>query len=70
MFRNVGWTLIIFVLKYDNYFRRGRYLFDNNDDRAKTLGDSKPKHYRVYMYTENKVESHKATMSNICVYYK
>ena len=70
MFRNVGWTLIIFVLKYDNYFRRGRYLFDNNDDRAKTLGGSKPKHYHVYMYTENKVESHKATMSNICVYYK
>ena len=23
-------------LKYDNYFRRGRHLFDNNDDRAKT----------------------------------
>ena len=28
--------------KYDNYFRGGRYLFDNNDDCAKTLDDSKP----------------------------
>ena len=36
--------------KYDNYFRRGRYLFDNNDDRAKTLGDSKSKHYHLYIY--------------------
>ena len=45
-----------------NYFRRGRYLFDNNDDRAKTLGDSKPKHHRIYMFTENKVKSHKVTI--------
>ena len=56
--------------KYDNCFRRRRYLFDNNDGRAKTLGDSKPNHYHVYMNTENKVKSHKATISNICVYYK
>ena len=27
-----------------------RYLFDNNDDCAKTLGDSKPKHYHIYIY--------------------
>ena len=46
----------------NNYFRRGRYLFDNNDDRAKTLGDSKPKHHRIYMFTENKVKSHKVTI--------
>ena len=45
-------------------------MFDDNDDRAKTLGGSKPKHYHIYMYTENKVKSHKATISNICVYYK
>ena len=48
-------------------FREGRSLFDNNDDHAKTLGDSKPKHYHIYMYTENKVKSHKATICNICV---
>ena len=56
--------------KYDTYFRRGRYLFDNNDDRAKTLGDSKSKHFDIYIYTENKVKSNKITISNICVYYK
>ena len=56
--------------KYDDYFRRGRYLFDNNDDHAKTLGDSKPNLYYIYIKTENKVKSHKATTSNICVYYK
>ena len=56
--------------KKDNYFRRGRYLSDNNDDRPKTEGDCKPKHYHIYMYTENKTKSHKATISNICVYYK
>ena len=38
--------------KYDNYFRRGRYLFDNNDNRAKILGDGKPKHYHIYMFTK------------------
>ena len=59
-----------YCFKNDNYFRRGRYLFDDNDDRVKTLGGSKPKHYHIYMYTENKVKSHKATISNICVYYK
>ena len=48
--------------KYDNYFSRGRYLFDNNDDRANTLGDSKPKHHDRYISTENKVKSHKATI--------
>ena len=53
--------------KYDNYFRRGRYLLDNNDNRAKILGDSKPKHYHIYMFTENKIKSHKATISNICL---
>ena len=49
-----------------------RYLFDNNDDCAKTLGDSKPKHYHIYiyMYSENKVKSHKVTISYVCVYYK
>ena len=31
--------------KQDNYFKRERYLFDNNDDCEKTFGDSKPKHY-------------------------
>ena len=56
--------------KYDNCFRTGRYLFDNNDDRAKPLGDGKPKHYHIYMYTENKVKSHKTAILNICVYYK
>ena len=56
--------------KYDNYFRRGRYLLDNNDDRAKTLGNSKSKHCHIYIYTENKIKSHKATISNLCVYYK
>ena len=56
--------------KYDNYFRRERYLFDNNDDRAKALGNKKPKHYHTYMYTENKVKNHKATISNKCVCYK
>ena len=55
--------------KYDNYFGGGRYLFDN-DDCAKTLDDSKPKHHHIYMYTENKVKNHKATILNICVYYK
>ena len=48
--------------KYDNYLRRGRYLFDNNDDHAKTFGDNKPKHYHIGMYTENEVKSHKATI--------
>ena len=38
--------------KYDNYFRRERYLFDNNDNRAKILGDGKPKHYHIYMFTK------------------
>ena len=56
--------------KYGSYFRRGRYLFDNNDDHTKTLGDSKSKHYHIYMFTENKVKSHKAAVSNICVYYR
>ena len=56
--------------KYHNSFRKGRYLFDNNDGRAKTLDDRKPKHYHIYRDTENKVKSHKATISNICVYYK
>ena len=56
--------------KYDNYFSRGRYLFDNNDDRVNTLRDSKPKHYNIYVFIENKVKSHKATISSICVYYK
>ena len=51
---------------YD-YLRRGRYLSDNNNDGAKTLSDSKQ--YHIYMYTENKVKSHKATISNI-FYYK
>ena len=55
---------------HDKLIILGRYLFDNNDGRAKTLGDSKPNHYHVYMNTENKVKSHKATISNICVYYK
>ena len=55
--------------KYDNYFW-GRYLLHTNYDRKNTLGDSKPKHYQIYLYTENKVKSHKATISNICVYYK
>ena len=49
--------------KYGNYFRGGSYLFDNKDDGAKTLGDSKPKHYHIYMYTENKVKNHNATIS-------
>ena len=52
---------------YDHYFRGGRYLFDNNDDRAKTLDDSKPKHHHIYMCTENKVKKHKAAISNICL---
>ena len=64
MFRNAHYN----CSKYDNYFTRERYLFDNNDGRAKTLGDSKPKHYQIYMHTENKVKIHKATISNICVY--
>ena len=55
---------------YDSHFRRGRYLFYNNDDRANTLGDSKSKHYHTHMYTENKLKIHKAIISNICVYYK
>ena len=33
--------------KYDNYFRKGRYLFDINDDCANNLGDSKPKNYHI-----------------------
>ena len=37
--------------KNDHYLRRWRYLFDNNNDRAKTLGDSKPKHDHIYIYT-------------------
>ena len=44
-------------LKYDIYFRRRRYLFDKNDDCVKTLGDSKPKHYHIYMNTEKKVKA-------------
>ena len=56
--------------KYDNYFRGGRYLFDNNDDCARTLNDGKSKHHHIYMYTEIKLKNHKATISNICVYYK
>ena len=50
--------------QYDNYCRRGRYLFDNNDDRAKTLGDNKPK---MYMYTENKVKSHSHNLKYMCL---
>ena len=34
------------------------------------LGDSKPEDYDIYMFTENKVKSHKAITLNICVYYK
>ena len=56
--------------KNDSYLRRGRYLFGNNNDCSKTLCDSKRKHYHIYMYTENKVKIHKATISNIFVYYK
>ena len=56
--------------EYNNFFRRGRYLFDNNDDHAKTLVDSNPKYYHIYMYTENKVKRHKAIITNIRVYYK
>ena len=56
---------VFLLFKFGNYFRRERYLFDNNDDQAKTLGDSKPKHYHKYMYTESKVKSHEATVSNI-----
>ena len=42
--------------KYDNFFRRRRYWFGNNDDRPKTLGDSKPKHYHTYMFTEKAIK--------------
>ena len=42
--------------KYDNFFRRRRYWFGNNDDRPKTLGDSKPKHYHIYMFTEKAIK--------------
>ena len=45
-------------------------MFDNNDDGAKTLGDNKPKRYGIYMYTENKLKSHKATISNMFAYYQ
>ena len=45
-------------------------MFDKYDDGAKTLGDNKPKRYHIYMYSENKVKSHKATISNIFVYYQ
>ena len=55
-------------------------MLDNTDDGAKTLGDSRPKRYHIYiyiyiyiyvcMYTENKVKSHKATISNIFVYHQ
>ena len=45
-------------------------MFDNNDDGAKILGNNKPKRYRIYMYTENKVKSHKATISNMFAYYQ
>ena len=55
--------------KYANYFGRGNYLFHNNDDCAKTLGDAKPKHYHIYMYTKNKAKSCKATVSNIIYKY-
>ena len=56
--------------KYDSYFKGGRYLFNNNDDHAKTLDDSKPKHHHIYIYTENKVKKNEATILNLCVYYK
>ena len=45
-------------------------MFENDNDGAKTLVDSKPKRYHIYMYTENKVKSHKATILNIFVYYQ
>ena len=37
------------------------HLFDDHDDCAKTLGDSKPKHYHMYLFTESKIkpQSHK-----------
>ena len=42
--------LLYHCFKYENYSGRKKYLFDNNDDCAKTLGDSKPKHYHIYIY--------------------